>query len=88
MGKMNGDAYERRVRDLSGIVRLFSQFTDSMCKSVRDNHRECAQCPFFMLYWKMSSGGRDRNYKCTARDMQAFVEKQYNELYKPRNDPR
>ena len=88
MGKMNRDVYERRVCDLSGIVRLFSQFTNSMCKSVRDNHRECARCPFFMLYWKMSSSGRDRNYKCTARDMQAFVEKQYIELYKPRKDPR
>ena len=87
MGRMNRGVYEKRVCDLSGVVRLFSLFTESMCKSVRDDHKECAQCPFFMLMWKKSGSVRDRSYKCAARDMHAFVEKQYNGLYRPKNDP-
>ena len=78
--------FTRNVCDLSGVVRLFSLFTESVCKSVRDDHKECAQCPFFMLMWKKSGSVRDRSYKCTARDMRAYVEKQYLELYNPRNE--
>ena len=87
MGRMIRGVYEKRVCDLSGIVRLFSLFTESMCNSVRDDRKECAQCPFFMLLWEKSGSGRDRNYRSTPQDMRMFVEKQYYDLYRPKNDP-
>ena len=70
---MTDKMYQKRIDDLEGIVKTFSLFTEHMCKE----NKRCYSCPFFNINFGKK--------KCNAREIRAFVEKQYKEIYKPRN---
>ena len=75
---MTEEFYKKRIDILNGIIREFSLFSEGICDSIRERGRDCVSCPFFQVLWDGSHRGKDKEYRCRAKDMKTYVENRYN----------